>query len=205
VAVSAQAATIAAPACVATVNGSGSVPITGSGYTPGSFVTIRQATTVDPTPMILTSTNADAAGDIAVTASAPAFNPFARQLQTFGISATESVDPTNVATGSFEQVRVGYSTNPSTGKPTRRATHTVRGFAPGRDVYLHFRFGGQTKRNVKVGRASAPCGIASKRMALLPTRSHPGQWTVYVDQAKAYSKSTRPQLPYTFVISRSAG
>ena len=42
-------------------------------------------------------------------------------------------------------------------------------------------------------------------MALLPTRSHPGTWTVYVDQVKAYHKGTPAQLKYKFVISRTFG
>jgi hypothetical protein len=81
----------------------------------------------------------------------------------------------------------------------------VRGFVPGKNIYLHFRFNGQTKRNVKVGKADSPCGVASKRMALLPTQSRPGTWTVYADQAAVYSKSTQPQLKYTFTITRTFG
>ena len=51
---------------------------------------------------------------------------------------------------------------------------------------------------MKLGKGDSPCGVASKRMALLPTRSRPGTWTVYVDQAATYSKSTSPQLKYSF-------
>jgi hypothetical protein len=105
----------------------------------------------------------------------------------------------------YKQVRVGYTTNPSTGKPTRSANHTVRGFPVGVNVYLHFRFQGKTKRNIKVGKTTGPCGIASKRMRLLPTRSHPGTWTVYVDQSAQFHKTTRPQLKYSFVIRRTFG
>jgi hypothetical protein len=202
----AGAATLATTTpCVRTASGVGSVPIAAAGFTPGSLVTVQYATKAGSPPTYLTSGTADAAGNFTTAASAPSFSPFSRQLQTFGISAADNVNPALTAATTFQQVRIGYTTNPATGKPTRSALHTVRGFPTGSNVYLHFRFGGKTKRNVKVGTAKGACGIATKRMRLLPTRSHPGRWTVYADQAKSYSKSTSPQLKYTFVISRTFG
>jgi len=194
----AGAATVSTTACVRTADGQGVVPIAGTGFTPGASVNIRS----NPTG-VFTSAVTDAAGNFSTTSSPPSFNPFSRQLQTFELTATDVTNPAIVATTKFKQVRVGYSTNPSGGLPTRKATHTVRGFIPGRTVYLHFRYRGQTKRNVKVGKANSPCGIASKRMSLLPTQSHPGIWTVYADMAAVYSASTRPQLKYTFQIRRT--
>jgi hypothetical protein len=208
VAVPADAATVATLPCVPVVGGfsaPANMPITGTGFTPGSLVTVRYATAVSPTPTYLTSATADPAGNFAAAAIPPLFAKFDTQLQTFGLSATDGTNPALVAVTQYKQVRVGYTTNPSTGRPTRQATHTVRGFPVGKSTYLHFRFQGKTKRNVKLGVTKAPCGIASKRMRLLPTRSHPGKWTVYADQARSYHKSTRPQLKYTFVISRTFG
>lgn len=196
----AQAATLSTTPCVRTANGVGTVPIAGAGFTAGSSVSIRS----EP-PGVFTSAVTDAAGNFATTSTAPSFNPFARSLQTFALTATDAVNPALVATTKYKQVRFGYTTNPSSGRPTTKATHTVRGFRPGKSIYLHFRFGGQTKRNVKLGRADSPCGVASRRMALLPTRSRPGVWTVYADQAATYSKSTRPQLKYSFRITRTFG
>ena len=289
-AASAHAATVSTLPCVRTANGVGTVPIAGTGFTPGASVSLRS----DP-PGVFTSAVTDAAGNFATTSSAPSFNPFARQLQTFALLAADGTNPALVAATTFKQVRVGYTTNPSTGRPTRkppsdfrsprlraglarelrsnpagvftsatvdpagnfvahpapRASTRSRGSCrrstssprtpptrrssrddssrsasatrrtpppaaragdahrprvpAGRNIYLHFRFQGQTKRNVKVGRADSPCGVASKRMALLPTRSRPGQWTVYADQAATYSKTTTPQLKYTFTITRTFG
>jgi hypothetical protein len=208
VAAPAHAATVATLPCipvVSTLSSDPNMPITGTGFTPGALVTIRYASTQSPTPTYLTSTTADPAGNISVAAVAPLFAKFDTQLQTFGISATDGVNPAITAGAVYKQVRVGYTTNPSTGKPTRSANHTVRGFPVGVNVYLHFRFQGKTKRNVKVGKTTGPCGIASKRMRLLPTRSHPGTWTVYVDQSAQFHKTTRPQLKYSFVIRRTFG
>ena len=208
VAAPAHAATVTTLPCIPVVSSLSSepnMPITGTGFTPGALVTIRYASVQSPTPTYLTSATADPAGNISVAAVAPIFAKFNTQLQTFGISATDGVNPALVAATQYKQVRVGYTTNPSTGRPTRSAVHTVRGFPVGVNVYLHFRFQGQTKRNVKVGKTTGPCGIASKRMRLLPTRSRPGTWTVYVDQSPQFHKTTRPQLKYSFVIRRTFG
>src|SRR6201999_882937 len=110
------------------------------------------------------------------------------QQQSFALVATDDTNPAINATDTYQQVRLGYRTNPATGKPSHSALHTVRGFPPGKTTYLHFRFGGKTKRNMLLGVTSSPCGVVSKRFALLPTKSHPGTWTVYVDQSPVYKK-----------------
>jgi hypothetical protein len=184
------------------VSGAKTVPLVGAGFTPGATVTIQTASTVAPTPTFLASALADAAGNFATTATPALFNKFDTQEQTFSLIATDQTNPAIVATGQFQQVRLGYFTNPANGRPTRKATHTVRGFPIGKEVWLHFRFGGKTRRNVSLGAAQAPCGKAERRMALLPARSRRGKWTVYVDQVRRYSKTTKPQLKYSFVISR---
>jgi len=166
---------------------------------------VRYVSTQNPTPTYLTSATADVAGNIAVATYPATFNKFNTQKQSFTIVATDGTNPAIAAAATFQQVRLGYRTNPSTGKPTRSAVHTVRGFPPGKKTYLHFRFNGQTKRNVLLGVTSSPCGIVAKRMRLLPTKSHAGTWTVYVDQVAKYSKATTQQLKYKFVISRTFG
>jgi hypothetical protein len=203
----------AAPAAAATiqtlpcnvdtrVSGAKTVPLVGTGFTPGGFVTIQTTSAAAPTPTFFASAQADAAGNFATAASPALFNKFDTQEQSFNVLATDQTNPAIVATAQFEQVRLGYVTNPSTGRPTRRATHIVRGFPVGQPVWLHYRFGGKTRRSVSLGAAQAPCGKAQRRMALLPTRSRRGKWTVYVDQVRRYSPATKPQLKYTFVISR---
>jgi len=211
VAAPADAATVVTLPCVPAVGGLSSpptMPITGAGFTPGSLVTLRYASTAAPTPTFLTSATADVAGNFSTTVVPPLFKDSDTQLQTFLLGATDSAVPPAgpiTATTTYQQVRVGYTTNPASGKPTRQATHTVRGFPTGTNVYLHFRYRGKTKRNVKLGTAAGPCGIVSKRMRLLPTTSRAGKWTVYADQKATFSKNTRPQLKYTFIISRTFG
>lgn len=203
----------AAPAAAATIRtlpcnvdtrvaGAKTLPLFGTGFTPGGYVTIQTNSTVAPTPTFLASGQADAAGNFATTASPAVFNKFDTQEQTFNLIATDQSNPAIVATAQFQQVRLGYDTNPGTGRPSRRAIHTVRGFRVGKPVWLHFRFRGKTRRNISLGAARAPCGKAERKMRLLPTRARRGRWTVYVDQVRKFSAATQPQLKYSFVISR---
>jgi hypothetical protein len=201
-----DAATVATSPCVLSATGIvANQRITGAGFTPGALVTLKTATLNSPTPVFLTSATADAAGNFTITASPPSFLPFSRKLQTFGLGAFDGVNPALVAKTTFKRAEAGYTTNPSSGRPTALATHTVRGFPAGLDVYLHFRFGAKTRRDVKLGTSRGACGIASRRMALLPTRSHPGVWTVYADQRSRFSTRTRPQLKSSFRITRAVG
>jgi hypothetical protein len=204
-AASAHAASVSTNPCVVSlgVSSETTMPIAGTGFTPGASVTVKYSSAVSPMPEYLTSVTADPAGNIATAVSPPLFHKFDTQQQSFDLTATEDLNPANVGTTAFKQVRLGYVTTPSGGKPTRIATHTVRGFPIGKLTYLHFRFDGQTKRTVLLGKTSSPCGTVSKRIALLPTRSHPGKWTVYVDQVRKYSKTTKQQLKYSFVVSRT--
>ena len=86
---------------------------------------------------------------------------------------------------------------------SRRVTYTARGFLPGKAVYAHFRFGGRTRRDVKIGIARGACGIVSKKMRLLPAKTRFGRWAIYMDQAPTYSKSTLLQARGSLVIQRT--
>jgi hypothetical protein len=203
----AYAATVVTQPCVVSISSASlqNQAVTGTGFTPGALVTVKYASKQNPMPTYLTSVTADPAGNISVATYPASFNKFDTQQQSFVLAAIDGTNPAIVATATYQQVRLGYRTNPSTGKPTRTAIHTVRGFPVGKKTYLHFRYGGKTKRTVLLGTTSSPCGVVAKRMRLLPTQSHAGTWTVYVDQVKAYHKGTPAQLKYKFVISRTFG
>ena len=203
----ASAATISTTIpCVANLGFGGALtlPIAGSGFTPNGSVTIRTATPADPTPRDLTSIRADGAGNIATTrVDPPTLRSATTVKQAFTLLALDAANPANSATTSFTQVRFGFDAKPSTGRPTRRVTYTARGYLPGRPVFAHFRFKGITRRDVRIGVASSPCGIVSKRMRLLPTKTRFGTWTVYMDQVPKYSKKTVLQAKGTLFIRRT--
>lgn len=203
----AAAATIASTApCVASL-GIGVAPtlrITGSGFTPFAPVRIRTSSPINPTPRNLTTVTARADGRIATAVDPPVFNSPATLDQSFDLLAVDTTNPANAASSVYRQVRFGFDTRPSTGRPSRTVTYTARGFPPaGGAVYAHFRFGGKTRRNVRLGIPRAPCGIVARRMALLPTRTRFGTWTIYMDQSPVFRETSVLQARGSLTIRRT--
>jgi hypothetical protein len=192
------APTLTTDACVrsvASLGGGKTMSIAATGFTPGSNVTIKYASKIDPTPEYLTSGMADATGSYAALVEPPLFHKFDTQEQDFLLGATDDVNPALTATTPFHQVRFGYELKPDHARPSAKVQHTVRGFANGQPVYIHYRYHGQTKKTVSLGVTSSPCGIATKKMAFLPVKpAHNGKWNLYIDQAKKFSLKTPLQL-----------
>jgi hypothetical protein len=191
--------------CVANlgIGGALTVPVVGSGFSPNGDVALSTTSASSATPKNLANVRADANGNIASRVDPPAFGSHSTMQQSFNLIASEVANPANTAMSTFREVRFGFDASPSTGRPARRVTYTARGFLPGKPVYAHFRFRGRTRRDVKVGVAGEPCGIASKKMRLLPTKTRFGRWTIYMDQAPTYSKSTLLQAKGSLVIQRT--
>jgi hypothetical protein len=208
-AATAQAATISTDACVRSLPGIGgvkSMPIVAAGFTPGSLVTVKYASKISPTPTYLTSGTADANGTFGTAVFPPSFNKFSTQEQSFALGAYDDVNPAAVATTQFRQVRVGYELKPDHARPASTVRHTVRGFINNVPLYIHYRFGGKTKKTVKLGVTSSPCGIVTKRMPFLPVSpARTGRWNLFIDQKKKFSLKTSPQLRPSLIISTRFG
>lgn len=195
----AGAANVATSPCI---RGGEGQPIIGTGFTPGARVTLSTTNSTQPVPRFSTAVIADAAGNFVTMSSPPPFNPFRRTLQTFELTATDGTNPANTATATFQKVIVSYAISSGRDRPTSKVTHSARGFEPGRNVYVHFRFGGKTRRSVKIGKAKGACGVISRRFSRLPTRVRVGRWTSYADQRPRYSRKTEPQARIAFRIYR---
>lgn len=191
--------------CVANLGIAGALtlPLAGSGFTPNALVALRTTTSGAPVPRDLMSVRADGVGNIAARVDPPALSSDRTFAQGFTLLAIDTVNPANTATTTVRQVRFGFNANPSTGRPARRVLYTARGFLPGRAVWAHFRFGGVTRRHVRLGVASSPCGVVSRRMRLLPTRPRFGTWTIYMDQSRTFSRRTLLQARGVLVIRPS--
>ncbi|HEV7882932.1 MAG TPA: hypothetical protein VGO81_05140 [Solirubrobacteraceae bacterium] len=191
--------------CVANLGLTGALtlPVVGTGFSPNGVVALSTSTASSPAPKALTSVTADPNGNIDTRVDPPAFRSTSTVEQSFNLIAIDAANPVNIATSTFRQVRFGFDANPDTGRPARRVTYTARGFLPGKAVYAHFRFGGRTRRDVKIGVAGGACGIASKKMRLLPAKTRFGRWAIYMDQAPTYSKSTLLQAKGSLVIQRT--
>lgn len=201
------AATIQTDACARYVAGQATMTIIGAGFTPNGSVSLSTITKAAPTPTVFSSTGVLATGAFLKTTLPPPFSSPTRNKESFLLVATDSSNPAAplLATTPFQVVRFGSTTSPSPKRPISKVTYTARGFATGKHVYIHFRFGGKTRRTVDLGVAKGPCGITSKRMRALPTRARYGVWTTYTDQKKKFSANTRPAWKDSFTIFRRIG
>ncbi len=200
----AQAAEIKTLPCVPYIAGQQTMPVVGTGFTPGSFVTVYTNSVKSPTPRILTSSRLDGIGGFQMATLPPPFTKFNGNLETFNLIAEDKTNPTApvVVTSPFQVVRFGMTRSPNPKRPRQRVTYTARGFTPGKVVYAHFRFAGKTRRTVSLGVAKGPCGITSRRMRALPTKVRYGAWRAYFDQSRRFSVKTRPQWIDPFRITR---
>ena len=198
----AGAASIRTEPCVRYVAGEATMPIIGEGFTPNGFVTLSTVTKAKPTPSTFSSSAVQPTGAFAKLTTPPSFSSFNRNLETFGLVGVDSANPAAPVLASFKVVRFGLTTKPAPTRPTTKVTYTARGWTPGKPVYVHFRFAGKTRRSVKLGVASGPCGIASQRMRALPTRARYGTWTTYTNQSRKFSAGTRPAWKESFRIFR---
>ena len=58
-------------------------------------------------------------------------------------------------------------------------TFRFSGFEPGRAIFAHYRFDGRVRANVKMGRASNPCGLLTARRDQIPVRDPEiGLWRI---------------------------
>ncbi len=203
----AQAATITSTVpCVASL-GIGVAPtlrLAGTGFTPNAPVAIRTSSPSKPSPRPLTTVTANPLGAFTTAVDPPPFNSESTLDQSFKLLAVDTANPATTASSTYRQVRFGFDARPSTGRPGRTVTYTARGFLPGGGpVYAHFRFGGKTRRSVRIGAPSSPCGIASRRMRLLPTKTRFGTWTIYMDQRPVFNKDTALQAQGSLTITRT--
>ncbi len=200
----AGAAVVKTDPCVRYVAGQPTMTIIGAEFTPNGSVSLASVSKTKPTPSPFASSPVQATGIFLQSAQPPSFSSPNRTLESFTLIAADNTNPAApiLASTPFALVRFGLTAKPSPKRPTSRITYTARGFTTGKPVYIHFRFGGVTRRTVSLGLAKGPCGIASKRMRALPTKARYGQWTSYTNQSKRFSPATRPAWKDAFTIFR---
>ena len=192
----ADAATVAAPSCGRIVPGQPTIPLSGSGFTPGSAVTFRTAD-----GQTLGSAVADAAGNAAVTVPGPALpgGVERRSLQLVGSDAAGLVSPA----APFDVVKI-TATLPDRARPTSRVRIRAYGFQTGRTVYLHVRRSGRTRGSFRLSRAGGACGIASRRLRYMPLRRYSAGTYEYVFQHTRRFDATAPGVLLRVSIIRRA-
>ena len=168
-----------------------------SGYAPNVAVTVSNA------DLGSTQVMTDATGAATVAFFAPSGDDLSKPgSKPFAVTATEAANPASTASATSRVTLLAFATDAGTKSPKAKRSWYFSGFAVGRPIYAHFRFGGRTKGTYRFGLATAPCGEDKRRAPgiAVPGRVSRGTWTIQVDQAKAYSATTTPRLRDTVPV-----
>jgi hypothetical protein len=202
----ASAATLTVPPCVG--NDSKATPtlsVAGSGFVPGSFVSLRYEAAYLGEPRSAALLRPDAAGAFAADLVPPTLLGQRVNRRQVTLRAVDPLRPGLEAAAQLTVVRTRVTVTPrSSTDPSRRARFFAEGFDPGRILYAHFRrFGDDEARTVRLGRAAAPCGRVVRNMPLVPgSPVARGSWTVDVDESRTWSESTSPQARTGVLVKR---
>jgi hypothetical protein len=167
--------------------------VSGSGYTPNSIATV----TVGGTTY---SADTDATGAFTTTLSAPSTtlkHPGAQQFTVTGHDVDTNVD-TNTT---INVAKVGVDGVPGKSKPHKRITWNIAGFPGQKAIYGHWRFGGKTRANHRMGVPQGPCGVLKARARQIEAdKVRFGLWTVQFDFNRAYDKHAAPRATVKITV-----
>ncbi len=170
------------------------------GFAPNAVVSL---TSPDLPPAKITT---DATGSFGVPFKPPPGTDLKRPgSREIAFTATEDANPANTATATSRIAPLAFATDKGTKSPKAKRSWYFSGWAIGKPIYAHFRFGGRTKGNFRFGVATGPCGEYKRKAPgiAINGRVPAGTWTVQVDQSRTYSTKTLPFLKDKTVVFRT--
>jgi hypothetical protein len=168
----------------------------GSGYTPNSIATL----TLDGTTY---SADTDATGSFSTTLSAPTTALKHPGAQQYTLSARD-VDSGAETNTTINVAKTGVDGFPGQSKPHKRITWNIAGFPGQKAIYGHWRFGGKTRANHRMGVPKGPCGVLRvKARQIEANKIRFGTWTVQFDFNRVYDKHAAPRATVKITVFRT--
>jgi len=172
-----------------------SVRVHAAGFAPGASVELRFSGSY------AASTTADALGNVSTTVAVPSagIGPVQRR---FALSVAERNFPQNTAKVSVLAANLDFTATPSYFvRRGQKVQFRFSGMVTSRGVYAHYRLGGRTRANVRLGAARGACGMLTVRAPMIPSAiTRAGTWLVQFDALRGYSPSAAPQLRATIRV-----
>ena len=170
--------------CAPEIAGKAYIPVGGVGFVPNDTATL--AYTGDD---LAGNVTASATGGFLTKILVPSkfINSKAR-YKTYALGAHSQSNPLVAASAKVHMIRIGVAAPGH--RPTHKTTYRLYGFPSGKRVWAHYIFKHTRRRTVYLGHASKVCGNLHKRMRLLPTKLHYGQWHVYFSTHKTFKVKT---------------
>jgi hypothetical protein len=175
------------------------VTVSGTGFTAYAKIDLyvdNVAQTFDPPPQ------ADQHGMLSGSVQAPEIDEGQR---TFSLRAAEENNANNAAVATSKVTRLAVEQSPPAAKTSERVRFRGRGFtnlfAP---VYMHYVFGGRSKKTIQIGLPNGDCGLFSTRRKQFPFKQSPqrGVWTIQFDQEAKYNPQASPRVPLTIKVAK---
>jgi len=174
------------------------IGVAGSGYTPSSIATL----TLDGTT---SSADTDATGAFSTSLTAPTTTLGHPGAQQYTLS-TRDVDSGAEASTTIMVAKLGVDAVPATAKPHSRITWFFGGFPSQKAIYGHWRFGGKTRANHRMGQPQGPCGVLkAKARQIEASKIRFGTWTVQFDHNRGYDKYAKPRVTVKINVFRTFG
>jgi hypothetical protein len=160
-----------------------------SGFTPNTTVSIQG-------DQIFATATADATGSVTIPFTAPLLGSIDPKSKQVILTATDNAATPLTATARFRTTNFAFGTTGGQQSPKAKRTWKFSGFTPGKPIYGHFRYAGQTRVNHRFGLAQGPCGELSVKAPGIPVkgRVNTGKWAVQIDQKKIFNRTTKPRL-----------
>ena len=172
------------------------VTVRGTDFLPNTAVEVL----IDGTSVYRPST--DAVGDFAVLVDAP-YQP--RGERSFTLEVRDGV---NWLAAQSRVTNLAVNVRPRRAPPSSRVRFRGRGFKETGPVYAHYLYGRKLQKTVRLAAGSnSPCGTFSVKRRQIPVENaRTGNWTIQIDQKKAYDPQPDPvwvRLP--IVVSETFG
>ena len=156
-----------------------SVPVPGTGFTPGETVTVSIDGAV--VEEAFADTNGEVSGDVPAPYQEGGERPFT-------VTLTEARQPANTASASSRVTALALRLSPQRAAPSKRVRFLGRGFTDGTEVFAHYVRAGKLRKTVSLGAPQGPCGRVSVKRRQIPIkRPAVGRWTLQVDNQPIYS------------------
>lgn len=164
------------------------VIFSGGPFTPGGTVNVTR----DGLP--IGSLQATPRGIISGNLTRPPIIDPARE-RPFTLVATDQMNPALTGTLTRLVTQLDVNVRPTGGRPATRRRITARGFTGGGTLYAHV-VRGRSRRNVRIGRLTGPCGTLRARKRIFRKRTRNGTYRVQFDASRRYAPSTYPSLTF---------
>ena len=155
------------------------VPVKGSGFTPGERVNVSiDGTVVQENVTVLPEGRIE--GGVSAPYQASGERPFT-------LTVTQVGQPSNTASTSSRVTALALRLKPRRAEPARRVRFIGRGFIDGTQVFAHYVRKGKLRKTVPLGAPQGPCGrVFVKRRQIPVKRPALGRWTLQVDNEATY-------------------